>query len=205
MLKSAYFCRHTLQMYQQGPISLSESQLQLIEVWGKLAYSWGVGPTMAQIFALLYVYPEPLDSDAILETLRISRGNVSINLRKLLEWGLIHKIEIPGSRKALYTAERDIWLIAANIVRKRFEREIAPIQELLSELLGRPDVQAEPHTREALTQIQQVLSAVTMVTQLALPLMVAADRERFLKILQAWQKRFGYGDRVSGSLPGGGE
>jgi DNA-binding transcriptional regulator GbsR (MarR family) len=185
-------------MYQEKSISLTDSQRQLIDVWGRLAYSWGVGPTMAQIFALLYVYPEPLDSDAILETLHISRGNVSINLRKLMEWGLIHKIDIPGSRRSLYTAERDIWLIAANIVRKRFEREIAPINALLSELLQRPDVQADTHTQQSLSQIREVLSAVNMVTQLALPLLVAADRERFLKILSHWQKRFGDGSTLPG-------
>lgn len=158
---------------------------------------------MAQIFALLYVYPEPLDSDVILETLKISRGNISINLRKLLEWGLVHKIKAAGSRKALYTAERDIWLITANIVRKRFEREIAPIHALLNELIERPDIQADPHTREALSQIQKVISAVTMVTQLALPLLVTAERKRFLKILQAWQKRFSDGNRVQGPSPRG--
>ncbi len=189
-------------MYQSRKISLSESQRQLIEVWGRLAYSWGIGPTMAQIFALLYVHPEPLDSDTILELLAISRGNVSINLRKLIEWGLIRKIDIPGSRRSLYTAERDIWVIAANIVKKRFEREIAPIQTLLEELLARPDVQGDPHTHTALLQIREVVSAVYLVTQLAIPVMVAADRDRFLKILSYWQKRFTDGGNLSGRISG---
>ncbi|MCX7606645.1 MAG: hypothetical protein N2170_05190 [Bacteroidia bacterium] len=148
------------------------------------------------------MYPEPLDSDAIIEVLSISRGNVSINLRKLIEWGLIHKIDLPSTRRSLYTAERDIWLIASNIVRKRFEREIAPINALLSELLHRPDVQADTHTQASLHQIREVLSAVNMVTQLALPIMVTADRDRFLKILRHWQKRFGDANRLPGSVSG---
>ncbi|MCS7154078.1 MAG: transcriptional regulator [Bacteroidia bacterium] len=191
-------------MYPEKSISLSEAQKRLIEVWGKLAYSWGVGPTMAQIFALLYVYPEPLDTDVIIETLGISRGNVSINLRKLIEWGLIHKIEIPSSRRSLYTAERDIWLIAANIVRKRFEREIEPMNELLEELLQRPDVRSDPHTMKVLKQIQEVLSAVNLVTQLALPVMVTADREHMLRILEYWRRRLSGADAssLSGQLPG---
>lgn len=159
---------------------------------------------MAQIFALLYVYPEPLDTDVIIETLGISRGNVSINLRKLIEWGLIHKIEIPSSRRSLYTAERDIWLIAANIVRKRFEREIEPMNELLEELLQRPDVRSDPHTMKVLKQIQEVLSAVNLVTQLALPVMVTADREHMLRILEYWRRRLSGADAssLSGQLPG---
>lgn len=189
-------------MYASSAVQLSESQRQLIEVWGRLAYSWGVGPTMAQIFALLYVYPEPLDSDAILETLQISRGNVSINLRKLLEWGLIHKIEIPSSRRALYTAERDIWVIASQIIRKRFEREIVPISDLLAKLREREDVQKSPHTAKAIQQIEEVVSAIFLVTQLALPLLVRADRERFLKLLTHWQKRFHDAASIPGSLSG---
>lgn len=185
-------------MYGSSAIQLSESQRKLIEVWGRLAYSWGVGPTMAQIFALLYVYPDPLDSDTILETLQISRGNVSINLRKLIEWGLIHKIEIPSSRRALYTAERDIWVIASQIIRKRFEREVVPISDLLAELSQREDVQKDPHTAIAIQQIQEVVSAVFLVTQFALPLLVRADRDRFIKLLSHWQKRFHDAAGISG-------
>ncbi|MEN3041151.1 MAG: transcriptional regulator [Bacteroidia bacterium] len=186
-------------------ISLTEPQRQLIDMWGKLAHSWGVGPTMAQIFALLYVYPDPIDTDSIIETLAISRGNVSINLRKLLEWGLVHKIDLPGSRRSLYTAERDVWLIAANIIRKRFEREVAPISSLLQELLERPDVQSDSHTMKALRQIQEVLAAVYLITQLALPVMVTADRERMLRILEHWRRRFvtANGNRLSGRSSGG--
>ncbi|MCX8112320.1 MAG: hypothetical protein N3E49_03875 [Bacteroidia bacterium] len=148
-----------------------------------------MGPTMAQIFALLYVFPEPLDTDTMIEVLGISRGNVSINLRKLMEWGLIHKIDIPSSRRSLYTAERDIWLIAASIIRKRFEREIAPMNDLLRDLLERKDVRSDPHTMNALQQIQEVLSAVNLVTQLALPVMVTAEREHMLRMLEYWRRR----------------
>lgn len=163
----------------------------------------GGGTHHAQIFALLYVYPDPLDSDTILETLQISRGNVSINLRKLIEWGLVHKIEIPSSRRALYTAERDIWVIASHIIRKRFEREVVPIGDLLVELIQREDVQRDPHTTQALQQIQEVVSAVFLVTQFALPLLVRADRERFLRLLNHWQKRFHDAASIPGPQSGG--
>ncbi len=176
-------------MYEAKPVTLSTAQEQLVETWGRLAYAWGVGPTMAQIFALLYVYPDPLDSDTILATLNISRGNVSINLRKLLEWGLIHKIDIPGSRKSLYTAERDIWIVAANIIRERFSREIAPIQELLKQLRENPSFDENPHFHQSIQEIQSVVSLLTHVVELALPLLVSTDRSRIAKIIGTWQRR----------------
>jgi DNA-binding transcriptional regulator GbsR (MarR family) len=180
---------HRKQMYEAKPIPLSSAQQKLIESWGRLAYAWGVGPTMAQIFALLYVWPEPLDSDTILVTLQISRGNVSINLRKLLEWGLIKKIDLPNSRKSLYTAERDIWTIAANIIRARFAREIAPIQQLLEEFRQDPSLEADPHFRQSLSEIQTVVTLLSEVVALALPALTSPERERLFKVISAWQRR----------------
>ncbi len=176
-------------MYEAKPIALSPVQEKLIETWGRLAYAWGVGPTMAQIFALLYVWPEPLDSDTILATLQISRGNVSINLRKLLEWGLIHKIDIPNSRKSLYIAERDIWKIAANIIRHRFAREIAPIQKLLEEFRNAPSLEESPHLHQSLKEIQTIIDLLSNVVAIALPMLTSSDRERLMKIISTWQRR----------------
>ncbi len=63
------------------------------------------GPDM---LPLLYVWPEPLDSDDTIlsNTSRLAGEDfpISINLRKLQEWGLIRKIDLPSSRKSLYTA-----------------------------------------------------------------------------------------------------
>ncbi len=181
-------------MYEVKPIDLSPAQQKLIETWGRLAYAWGVGPTMAQIFALLYVWPEPLDSDTILATLKISRGNVSINLRKLLEWGLIRKIDIPNSRKSLYVAERDIWLIAANIIRQRFAREIAPIQKLLDEFKRDPSLETDPHLHQSLNEIQTVVNLLSGVVAVALPMLTSPERERIMKIVSTWQRRQRDGD-----------
>jgi len=67
---------------------------------------------MAQIHALLYAELEPMDTDAIMEELRISRGNANMNLRKLNEWGLVHKVSVEGDRKDYFIAEKmsGIWL-----------------------------------------------------------------------------------------------
>lgn len=183
-------------MYEAKPILLSPAQQKLIDHWGRLAYAWGVGPTMAQIFALLYVWPEPLDSDTILATLQISRGNVSINLRKLQEWGLIRKIDLPSSRKSLYTAERDIWTIAANIIRVRFSREIAPIQKLLDEIAQDPAVEKDPYFRQSMAEIQTVVTLLSNIVALAVPLLTSPERERIAKIVSTWQRRQRNGNSV---------
>jgi DNA-binding transcriptional regulator GbsR (MarR family) len=113
-----------------------EALEQFILLWGEMASAWGINKTMAQIHALLYAESDPLDTDAIMKQLDISRGNANMNLRNLLQWHLIHKVHFKGKRKDFYTAEKDVWNIVSTIIRERQQREVAPIRENLNETLG---------------------------------------------------------------------
>jgi DNA-binding transcriptional regulator GbsR (MarR family) len=100
-----------------------------------MASAWGINKTMSQIHALLYAESNPMDTDAIMLKLHISRGNANMNLHRLLEWELIKKINYPGDRKDYYSAETDIWNIVSTIIRERQQREIAPIRAELAECI----------------------------------------------------------------------
>ena len=108
-----------------------KSVTRFILFWGEMASRWGINKTMAQIHALLYVTEEPLDTDEIMDLLKISRGNANMNLRSLINWDLVHKVHLHGSRKDYYQAEKDVWKIMARIVKERQKREIKPIEEQL--------------------------------------------------------------------------
>ncbi len=106
---------------------------RFILFWGEMASSWGINRTMAQIHALLYASEAPLDTDAIMDRLQVSRGNANMNLRSLSNWNLVRKVHLPGSRKDYYTAEKDVWEITAQIIRERERREIKPVIQQLEE------------------------------------------------------------------------
>jgi len=108
---------------------------QFVLSWGEMATAWGINRTMAQIHALLYAESNPLDTDAIMKRLDVSRGSASMNLRNLMQWGLIHKVHFKGRRKDYYTAEKDVWSIVSTIIRERQQREIAPILDNLDQSL----------------------------------------------------------------------
>lgn len=114
---------------------------EFVLLWGEMASAWGINRTMAQIHALLYAESDPLDTDAIMEKLEISRGNANMNLRNLLRWQLIHKVHFKGERKDYYTAEKEVWTIVSTIIRERRQREIAPILENLQQLQQRCEEQ----------------------------------------------------------------
>lgn len=104
---------------------------EFVLLWGDMASAWGINKTMAQIHALLYAESDPLDADSIMEKLGISRGGVSMNLRNLLQWNLIHKVHYKGERREFYTAEKEVWTLVATLIRERQQREVAPIRKRL--------------------------------------------------------------------------
>jgi len=113
-----------------------EGREKFIDTWGKLAGSWGVTRTMAQIHALLLIATRPLCADEIMEELDISRGNANMNLRELAEWGLVTKQIRDGGRKEYFEAEKDIWEVFRMIAAQRKKRELEPVVRALDELAG---------------------------------------------------------------------
>jgi len=114
-------------------MKLAEAKQQFISSWGAFGTHWGINRTMAQIHALLLISPDPLTQDDIMEELNISRGNVNMNTRDLINWGLIDRVLLPGERKEYFSAEKDIWKVVRQIVKERKKRELEPMLRLLDQ------------------------------------------------------------------------
>lgn len=115
-------------------MKLTEAKQQFISSWGAFGTHWGINRTMAQIHALLLVSSDPLTQDDIMEELNISRGNTNMNIRELINWGLVDRVLIPGERKEFFSAEKDIWKVVKQIVKERKKRELEPMLQLLDKL-----------------------------------------------------------------------
>ena len=115
-------------------MKLDEAKEKFIQSWGILGASWGINRTMAQIHALLLVSPEALSADEVMEQLQISRGNANMNLRSLMEWGIVHKRLKPGERKEFFYSEADIWETARLIAKERKKKELEPVLKILRDV-----------------------------------------------------------------------
>ncbi|MBL4705975.1 MAG: transcriptional regulator [Flavobacteriales bacterium] len=115
-------------------MEIKEAQERFIQAWGTLGQQWGINRTMAQVQALLLVSPEPLSAEDIMEKLSISRGNANMNVRALIDWGVVFKEHRPGERKEYFRAEKDIWEVAKQVMLQRRKRELEPVIKLLSEI-----------------------------------------------------------------------
>jgi DNA-binding transcriptional regulator GbsR (MarR family) len=116
-------------------MKLTEARQQFISNWGAFGTHWGINRTMAQIHALLLISPDPLTQDDIMNELDISRGNVNMNIRELINWGLVDRVLLTGERKEFFSAEKDIWKVVKQIVKERKKRELEPMLQLLDKLV----------------------------------------------------------------------
>jgi DNA-binding transcriptional regulator GbsR (MarR family) len=159
-------------------MKLPEAKQQFIQSWGSLATQWGINKTMAQVHALLMSTPGPLNQDEMMEQLNISRGNVNMNIRELINWGLVERVILPGERKEYFTAEKDIWKVARQVIKERKKRELDPLIKTLESL---QNIDGDKRDKE----VKQFLDTVSGIQKFAqqadktLDVMIKADENWF--------------------------
>ena len=163
-------------------MKLTEAKQQFISSWGAFGTHWGINRTMAQIHALLLISPDPLTQDDIMEELNISRGNTNMNIRELINWGLVERVILPGERKEYFTAEKDIWKVVKQIVKERKKRELEPMMQLLDKL---EDVEGDKKDKKVKTFIDTVSSIKRLGLQAdkTLDVMIKAEENWFVSSL----------------------
>ncbi|RYD96051.1 MAG: transcriptional regulator [Sphingobacteriales bacterium] len=165
-------------------MKLNEAKEKFIQTWGSLATSWGINRTMAMVHALLLVSEAPLSTDEIMAALVISRGNANMNVRELMDWGIVRKELKMGERKEFFVADKDIWYVFKQIVKERRKRELEPLVGSLDELRQIDDKTAE--SKEFLKLIDN-LSGVTAKANVLLDLAIKSDENwlmnKLLKLL----------------------
>lgn len=161
-------------------MELEEAKQQFIQAWGTLGSNWGINRTMAQIHALLMISPDPLCADDIMERLQISRGNANMNIRALIDWGLVFKQLKPGERREYFVSERDMWNIVRQIIIHRKKKELEPVLKVLDEVSEVDSTDAE--AIEFLNVIQDI-QLFAKKTDDALDKVVQSDANWLMKTL----------------------
>lgn len=160
-------------------MKLSEAKAQFISSWGAFGTHWGINRTMAQIHALLLISPDPITQDDIMEQLDISRGNVNMNTRDLISWGLVDRVLLPGERKEFFSAEKDIWKVATQIIKERKKRELDPMLKLLGQLEKIDGDKKSKETRQFIDTVSGIRNFGNQADKM-LDVMIKADESWFL-------------------------
>ena len=99
-----------------------------IDGLGAAAANSGVlSQLQGRIFALLYLEEQPVALEAIAGALQQSKSNISVNIRGLVDWHLVRRTRLPGSRKDHYDAATDFWRVMQEILERRFRWNVRQV------------------------------------------------------------------------------
>jgi len=144
-------------------MELSTVPRRLILHWGEMGTRWGVNRTVAQVHALLYLSPDPLNAEQIAETLNVARSNVSTSLRELQSWGIVHVVSNLGDRRDYFETMTDVWEMFRIILDQRKAREVDPTVQTLRECVGLLENQKnpDPYTHDRLLAMLDFFQTMT--------------------------------------------
>jgi DNA-binding transcriptional regulator GbsR (MarR family) len=143
---------------------LTPTAQKFIIHWGEMGERWGINRTIAQIHALLYISPEPLNAEEISETLSVARSTVSSGLKELQNWGIIKVVQVLGERTDHFEALGDVWEMTRVIVDMRKRRELDPTLNMLREAVAELDNNAESAlTKKKMKEMLDLLETATAI------------------------------------------
>src|SRR5436305_1131242 len=135
-------------------MKLSPVQQKFILHWGEMGTRWGINRTVAQIHALLFISPQPLNAEDIAETLAVARSNVSTSLKELQGWRIVKLIHVLGDKRDHFESMKDVWEMFRIVLDERKRREIDPTMTMLEECLEEAsrDKDTDNNTQERLRE-----------------------------------------------------
>jgi len=156
--------------------------------WGEMGSVWGVNRTVAQVYALLYLSPEPLTADEISETLAMARSTVSTGLHELQTWGLVKVVHVLGDRRDHFASMSDVWEMYRTIIKQRKSREIDPLLAMLRTSVAeanKDDAQVKEKLQDMLDSLEAVMTIYNQVEQMPLETLIKLANlgENFGKVL----------------------
>jgi DNA-binding transcriptional regulator GbsR (MarR family) len=155
-------------------MQLQEAKEKFVQAWGAFGTNWGINRTMAQVHALLLVSQQALSADDIMESLDISRGNANMNVRALIDWGLVYKENKSGERREYFLAEKDVWTVIRQIIINRKKRELAPAIDVLEEV---QNIDGEGQEKDEFVKIISEIELFSRKADILLDKLVEAEAE----------------------------
>jgi len=142
---------------------LSPVEQKFILHWGEMGTRWGINRTVAQIHALLFLSPQPVNAEQIASTLNVARSNVSTSLKELQGWGIIKRVHVLGDQRDHFESMKDVWEMLPVVLDERKRREIDPTLSVPRECIAeaQKDKETDNYTQARLTDLADFFETTT--------------------------------------------
>ena len=142
---------------------LSPVQQKFILHWGEMGTRWGINRTVAQIHALLFMSPKPLNAEDIADTLSVARSNVSTSLKELQGWGIVKMVHVLGDKRDHFESMKEVWEMFRVVLDERKKREIDPTIAMLKSCVAEAekDKETDKYTEQKLRELAEFFETTT--------------------------------------------
>jgi DNA-binding transcriptional regulator GbsR (MarR family) len=173
---------------------LSPVQQKFILHWGEMGTRWGINRTVAQVHALLFISPKPLNADQIVETLGVARSNVSTSLKELQGWGIIKLVHSMGDKRDHFESMKDVWELFRVVLNERKRREMDPTTQLLNECIAEAeqDKATDAYTQARLRDLRDFMET-TSAWYMQIRQWPTSSIVKFVKLGDKVMKLLGFG------------
>ncbi|MBM4343688.1 MAG: MarR family transcriptional regulator [Deltaproteobacteria bacterium] len=155
----------------------------MLDAIGDLMAFWGFQRSHGRIWALLFLAERPLHAAELAAGLELSAGQISMAVRELERWGVVHAERRQGQRRTWFRAETNLFRMVSRVFRERELEQIRNLARVLQAARRHLDALQPSDVRSQRLQRVEALIAATEVGRDMVERLVAGT------LLPAWVSR----------------
>ncbi|WP_193210798.1 GbsR/MarR family transcriptional regulator [Luteolibacter marinus] len=128
--------------------ALGPLEAQVIHVFVDGMKVLGLPRSIGEIYGMLFISPEPLSLDDLVERLGISKGSASQGLRALKGLGAVRETSLENSRRCHYEADTELKRLVGGFIREQVRPHLESGQSKIGKLTESAEGEDDPERRE---------------------------------------------------------
>ncbi len=151
--------------------AFGEIERQVVQVFVDGVKVLGLPRSFGEIYGLIFISPEPLALDDLVERLGMSKGSASQGLRALKNLGAVREISVEGSRRTYYVADIELKRLVGGFIREQVRPHLESGQTKIKRLLDGVGAERDAERREFYTQRIEKLEVWMRRGRMVLPVL----------------------------------
>jgi len=115
---------------------LEPVEIEVIHLFVQFSRALGQPRSVAEIYGLLFVSPQPLTMDTLIERLNLSKGSASQGLKYLQDLGAVRTVYVGGDRRTHYAAVAELRNLAGRFLRQEILTHFEDSDSRLDRIAG---------------------------------------------------------------------
>jgi len=131
---------------------LDALERQVVDVFVDIVRVIGLPRSIGEIYGLLFITPEPLALDDLVERLAISKGSASQGIRSLKQLGALREVNREGERRTYYEPAVELKRLVGGFIREQVRPHVESGKSKVGKLAEAVAREDDPARREFLEE-----------------------------------------------------